>query len=441
MSILRLGDFCPCRGGPRPAAELGPPAPVEQRGAGGEPQAERDPDPGQAECVEAQHQRRGRDVGHDGENHRAAHRDVVGQAEDEAVEDERERGQRLGDGGHQQGDQGGVPHGRIRGEQDRDGERQGRGEHAQAGPGDQAQPDGAPPDPVRAAGIAGAEAGADVHLGGHGQRVERQREQEPDAHGDLLAAERDGPEPGRDRGRGEGHHAERDRADRQAVTVLQQGFDFGPAGPARADLGPAPGGGGVQGGGGHLGGYGAPRRADQAEVQGVDQEQFESDVQKIGGDGDPERGPGVGEPDQVAVPGVGEVQEGQARGGNAQVGHGTSQDELVRAEQVREPGRGDEQGGRDGGPGGRGDQVGGAGGAARLLGGPGRGQARYRRGRRGGQEDRQPGRHVQRGAGDGQRVERDAAQVADDGRVDEAVRGLGGDRPEGGQGESRDAPV
>jgi hypothetical protein len=100
MSILGLGDFCPCRGWPLPDAELGAPAPVEQRGAGREPQAERDPDPGQAECVEAQHQRRRRDVGHHGEDHRAAHRHVVGQAEDEAVEDERERGQRLGDGGH-----------------------------------------------------------------------------------------------------------------------------------------------------------------------------------------------------------------------------------------------------------------------------------------------------------------------------------------------------
>jgi hypothetical protein len=409
MSILRLGDFHPCRGGPRPAAELGAPAPVQQRGAGREPQAERDPDAGQAQLVEAQHQHRRRGVGHDGENHRAAHRHVIRQAQDEAVEDERERGQRLGDRGHEQGHQGGVPYARVRGEQDRDGERQRRGDHPQADPGDQAQPDGAQPDPVRAAGIAGAEAGADVHLRGHGQRVERQREQEPDTHGDLLAAERDGPEPGRDRGRRQGHHAERDRAHRQPVTVLQQGFYFGPAGPARADLGPAPGGGGVQGGGGRLGGYRAPRRTDQAEVQGVDQEQFESDVQKIGGDGDPQRGPGVGEPDQVAIPGVGEVQEGQARGGNAQVGHGAGQDELVRAEQVREPGRGDEQGDRDGGPGGRGDQVSGAGGTARLLGGAGRGQARHRRGRRGGQEDRQPGRQVQRGGRDGQRVERNPA--------------------------------
>jgi hypothetical protein len=334
-----------------------------------------------------------------------------------------------------------VPHARVRGEQDRDGERQARGDHAQADPGDQAQPDGSQPDPVRAAGIAGAEAGADVYLCGHGQRVERQREQEPDAHRDLLAAERDGSEPGRDRGRRQGHHAEGDRAHRQAVTVLQQGFYFGPAGPARPDLGPAPGRGGVQGGGGDLGGDRAPRRTDQAEVQGVDQEQFESDVQKIGGDGDPERGPGVGEADQVAVPGVGEVQEGQARGGNAQVRHGAGQDELMRAEQVREPGRGDGQGDCDGDPGGRGDQVGGAGGTARLLGGAGRGQARHRRGRRGGQEDGQPGRRVQRGGRDGQRVERHPAQVADDRGVGEAVRGFGGDRPEGGQREGGDAPV
>jgi hypothetical protein len=285
--------------------------------------------------VEAQHQRRRRDVGHDGENHRAAHRHVIGQAEDEAVEDERERGQRLGDGGDEQGHQGGVPYGRVRGEQDRDGERQACGDHAQADPGEQAQPDGAQPDPVRAAGIAGAEAGADVHLGGHGQRVERQREQEPDTHGDLLAAERDGPEPGRDRGRRQGHHAERDRAHRQPVAVAEQFVYFGLSWPARTDLGAAPGGGGVEGGGGGLGGYGAPGGAEQAEVQGVDQEQFESDVQKIGGDGDPQRGPGVREPDQVAIPRVGEVQEGQARGGNAQVRHGARQDEMVRAEQVR----------------------------------------------------------------------------------------------------------
>jgi hypothetical protein len=264
MSTLRLRDVYSRRVWPLPAAELGAPAPVEQPGTGREPQAERNPDPGQAQLVEAQHQHRRRDVGHHGENHRAAHRHVIGQAEDEAVEDERERGQRLGDGGHEQGHEGGVPHAWVRGEQDRDGERQGRGDHTQAGPGDQAQPDGAPPDPVRAVPIAGAEAGADVHLGGHGQRVERQREQEPDAHGDLLAAERDGPEPGRDRGRREGHHTERDRAYRQPVTVAQQGGDFGASGLTRPDLGPAPGGGGVQGGGGHLGGYGAPCGAEQA---------------------------------------------------------------------------------------------------------------------------------------------------------------------------------
>jgi hypothetical protein len=391
--------------------------------------------------VEAQHQHRHREVGHDGDNHRAAHRHVVGQAEDEAVEDERERGQRLGDGGHEQGHQGGVPHARIRGEQDRDGERQGRGDDAEGGPGDQAQPDGPPPDPVRAAGIAGAEAGAHVHLGGHGQRVEGQREQEPDAHGDLLAAERGGPEPGRDRGSGEGHHAERDRTHRQPVTVAQQGGDLGAARPAGADLGPAPGRTGEQRGGSHLGGHGPPRRAEQAEVQAVDQEQFESDVQYVGGDRDPQRGPGVGEPDQVAVPGVGEVQEGHARGGNAQVRHRAGQDDLVRAEQVREPRRRDEQDDRDGGPGGRGDQVGGSGGTARLLGGPGRGQAGHRRGRRRGQEDRQPGGQVQRGGRDGQRVEGSPAQMADDRRVGQAVRGLGRDRPEGGQGEGRDAAV
>ena len=71
---------------------------AEERGAGREPQSQGDPDPGQAQRVEAQDQRRHRNVGQDGEDHRAAHGDVVGEAEDEAVEDERQGGQGLGQG-------------------------------------------------------------------------------------------------------------------------------------------------------------------------------------------------------------------------------------------------------------------------------------------------------------------------------------------------------
>jgi hypothetical protein len=97
--------------------ELGPPASAEERGAGREPESQGDPDPGQAQCVEAQDQCRHRDVREDGEDHRAAHGDVVGDAEDEAVEDERQRGHGLSQGRDLQGHRGGMPDGQVGGEQ------------------------------------------------------------------------------------------------------------------------------------------------------------------------------------------------------------------------------------------------------------------------------------------------------------------------------------
>src|SRR5579864_4165773 len=57
--------------------ELSPPAATEQGGASRQPQPQGDPDPGQAQPVETQHQDRQRNVTQDGQNHRAAHSDVV----------------------------------------------------------------------------------------------------------------------------------------------------------------------------------------------------------------------------------------------------------------------------------------------------------------------------------------------------------------------------
>jgi len=164
--------------------------------------------------VKTQHQRRHRDIGRDREDHRAAHGDVVRQAEDETVQHEGQRGHRLGQRRHQQGHRGGVPDGGIGGEQGGDPEGQPGGDHAERDPGDQAQPEAAPPDPVRAVRVAGAERRADVDLGGYRQRVEQQRQQVPDAHRDLLAAERHGTEPSRDRGRGQRDDAEGNRPHR-----------------------------------------------------------------------------------------------------------------------------------------------------------------------------------------------------------------------------------
>ena len=97
----------------RRSVELGPPAASELGGSGGEPQAQGGPDPGQAEPMEAQDQRGHRNVRADGEDHRAAHRDVVGDAEDEAVQDEGQRGQGLGPRRDQQGHCGGVAYRRV----------------------------------------------------------------------------------------------------------------------------------------------------------------------------------------------------------------------------------------------------------------------------------------------------------------------------------------
>src|ERR1700722_681443 len=73
--------------------------------------------------------------------------------------------------------------------------------------------------------VAGAERGADVDLGGDGERVEGEREQVPDPVGDLLARQRYRPEPGGDGGDGERHDPERDRPDRQPVAVAEQRAD------------------------------------------------------------------------------------------------------------------------------------------------------------------------------------------------------------------------
>ena len=78
------------------------------------------------------------------------------------------------------------------------------------------------------------------------------------------------------------------------------------------------------------------------------------------------------------------------------------------------------------------DQVGRPGRTPRTVVGPAGRQPGHRRGRRGGQEDGQPGRHVQRRARDGQRVQRHPAQVTDDGGIHQAVGGFGGYRPERG---------
>jgi hypothetical protein len=107
--------------------------------------------------VKDQHQRRHRDVGPDGENHRAAHGRVVRDAEDEAVQHERQRGHRLGQRRHQQGHRGGVPDGGVGGEQGGHPEGQGGSDDAEPDPGDQAQPEAAPADPVRPGGVAGTE--------------------------------------------------------------------------------------------------------------------------------------------------------------------------------------------------------------------------------------------------------------------------------------------
>ncbi len=394
--------------------------------------------------MEGEHQCRHRDVGRDGEDHRAAHGHVVRDAEDEAVQHEGQRGHRLGQRRHQQGRRGGVPDTGVGGEQGGHPEGQAGRDHAEPDPGDQAQPQAALPDPVRLVRVAGAERRADVDLGGHRQRVEQQRQQVPDPHRDLLAAERDRAEPGRDRGGGQRDHAERDRPHRQPVPVPEQGGDLGAAGPP-GPHGRPPRGGAVPGGRRGLGDDSAPGGAEQAQVQAVHQQDLERDVQHVGADRDPQRRPRVGQPDQVAVPGVGQVQERNPHGGRPQVADRAGQHVLAGAEQFRDPGRRHRHDDGDRDPAGRGHQVGRAGRAARPVGGtvsgPGRGQAGHRRGRRGGQEDGHPGGHGQRGGRDGQRAERGPPQVPDDRGVGQGVGGLGHDRPERGQRERRDAPV
>ena len=176
-------------------------------------------------------------------------------------------------------------------------------------------------------------------------------------------------------------------------------------------------------------------------MQAVDQQDLERDVQHVGADRDAQRRARVGQPDQVAVPGVGQVQERDPHGGRPQVADRAGQHVLAGAEQFGDPGRRHRHEHGDHDPAGRRHEVGRAGRAARPVGGPRRGQAGHRRGRRGGQEDGQPGGRGQRGGRDGQRAERRPPQVPDDGGVGQVVGRLGGDRPERGQRERRDTPV
>jgi AraC-like DNA-binding protein len=92
---LPAGGSRPGRGLP----DVDEPSPAQQRRAGGQPQPERRPHAGEAEPVPARRDHGDRREAGDGADHGAAHRHVVADAEDQPVEHEGERRQRLRDGG------------------------------------------------------------------------------------------------------------------------------------------------------------------------------------------------------------------------------------------------------------------------------------------------------------------------------------------------------
>ena len=96
---------------------------------------------------------------------------VVADAEDEAVQDVSQRGQRLGNGGGDQADDDGVPDGGIGREHLRRGQREARGDDAKCRSRGQAELQDTTAGAAGGFRIARTEVGADVHLGGHGERV------------------------------------------------------------------------------------------------------------------------------------------------------------------------------------------------------------------------------------------------------------------------------
>ena len=81
--------------------------------------------------MEAEHQQGERREGEDRDDHRPAHRGVVAESEDDAVIDERERGQRLRQRGAQQRDDRVVADARVGRERPRRAERERGGDHGQ----------------------------------------------------------------------------------------------------------------------------------------------------------------------------------------------------------------------------------------------------------------------------------------------------------------------
>jgi len=108
-------------------------------------------------------------------------------------------------------------------------------------------------------------------------------------------------------------------------------------------------------------------------VQAVDQQDLERDIQHVGADRDAQRRARVGQPDEVTVPGKGQVQERDPGGRRAQVTDRAGPHRLVRAEQRRHPRRHHQYQQRDQRPAERGYQVGRAGRAARPARVPARG--------------------------------------------------------------------
>ncbi len=191
---------------------------------------------------------------------------------------------------------------------------------------DAAERDRQPDHPLaRAVGLLaapGAELAADDDLPGDRDRVEDEREEDPELERDLVRGDRGVAEARRDRAGEDEREHERGRADEDPLPerehppreVESHARLAGCEVPQHDDDERRPH--------SELRDRRPPRRARDAPVEAVDEQHLEEDVRDVAGDQDDERRAQVGDPAKVALRAEREERRGEADRRDAQVRHG-----------------------------------------------------------------------------------------------------------------------
>jgi hypothetical protein len=269
---------------------------------------------------------------------------------------------------------------------------------------------------------------ADQGLRGDGVGVEHEGQEEPQLQRDLVGTQRGRAGAGDHRGGGGEGELQHRRPDEQVAAEQQVDTQRrGPGPPVDAQAAELPPEGQAEERRGHrLAHHVGHRGADQPEPRGVDEQRAQHQADQAAGQHEPDGSAEVLHPAEPAVAGEGEQQQREPGAGDPQPLLGGGGDRAGPAgeqpgersgEQLEHPRQEDaETEGQPAGLHALGDRTGPVAGS-RAAGGPRGGAVR--------EEVQQRGDVGQQPAADRQPAQRDGAEVADDGGVDEQVERLG----------------